>query len=78
MDRRIALALAAEELLRQERRLHAETRRKLEKADHDRRRYKQRIATLNLRLEVISKEYCAEKDVNRSLRATIALLVQKN
>lgn len=76
-DREIASALAAEELLKQERRLHAETRRKLEKADHDRRRYKRRINTLDLRINEVSKEYRAAKDTIRGLHSALASIIKK-
>lgn len=42
-------------------RLHAETCRKLEKADHDRKRYAKRIRYLEARHEVLAAEYRAVK-----------------
>lgn len=54
------------ELLAIERKLHAETHRKLEKADHDRQRYARRIRFLQDRHEILAREYSAirkERDI---------------
>lgn len=53
-------------LLYLERRAHAETRRKLEKAEHDRDRYARRIRFVQTRHEVLSREFRAirmERDI---------------
>ncbi len=46
-------------LLYLERRAHAETRRKLAKAEHDRERYARRIRFVQLRHEALSREFRA-------------------
>ena len=48
------------QLLSIERHLHQETRRKLEKAEHDRKRYARRINFLNTRYEDLCRAYRAE------------------
>ena len=54
-----------------ERHLHQETRRKLEKADHDRKRYARRINFLNTRYEAICRAYRAEISNLRALIPTV-------
>lgn len=60
------------ELLRIERMEHAKTRRKLEKADHDRKRYAKRIRLLDGRHNIICAEYRAVKKENDILKTALA------
>ncbi len=48
-------------LLEQERGLHAETSCKLQKADHDRKRYAKRIRFIQAQHEVLAREFHALK-----------------
>ena len=59
-----------QQLLSIERHLHQETRRKLEKADHDRKRYARRINFLNTRYESLYRAYRAEISNLRALIPT--------
>lgn len=64
-------------LLEFERKRHQETRKKLEKAEHDRDRYRRRIKFLDGRHEVLCREYRAVSAVNRSLTHTIQVLERR-
>ena len=59
------------QLLSIERHLHQETRRKLEKADHDRKRYARRINFLNTRYEDLCRAYRAKISNLRALIPTV-------
>ena len=59
------------ELLKIERMEHAKTRRKLEKADHDRKRYAKRIRLLDGRHNIICAEYRAVKKERDILKAAL-------
>ena len=59
------------ELLWLERMEHAKTRRKLEKADHDRKRYAKRIRLLDGRHNIICAEYRAVKKERDILKAAL-------
>lgn len=60
-----------------ERCLHRETRRKLEKADHDRKRYAKRIRFLDSRYEIICREYHAARAEIRILTTAITSLEER-
>lgn len=59
------------QLLPIERNAHSATRRKLEKADHDRQRYAKRITFLQGRHEILAREYRALKIECNILRAAL-------
>lgn len=58
-------------LLSIERNAHSTTRRKLEKAEHDRQRYAKRITFLQGRHEILAREYRALKIECNTLRAAL-------
>lgn len=64
-------------LLSLERYLHQGTRRKLEKADHDRKRYAKRIRFLDSRYEIICREYHAARAEIRILTTAITSLEKR-
>ena len=57
-----------------ERNLHCDTKRKLEKADHDRKRYAKRIRLLDGRHEVMCREYHAARAEIHVLKTAVAAL----
>ena len=57
-----------------ERCLHRETRRKLEKADHDRKRYAKRIRFLDYRHEIMCCEYHAAQAEIHVLKTAVTAL----
>lgn len=60
-----------------ERNLHCDTKRKLEKADHDRKRYAKRIRFLDSRHEIICREYQAARSEIRILTTAITSLEKR-
>lgn len=60
-------------LITAERNAHAATRKKLEKADHDRQRYARRIRFIQARHEVLAGEYRALKKERDILQTTLAI-----
>lgn len=64
-------------LLAIERNLHCDTKRKLEKADHDRKRYAKRIRFLDSRYEIICREYHAARAEIRILTTAITSLEKR-
>lgn len=60
-----------------ERNLHCDTKRKLEKADHDRKRYAKRIRFLDSRYEIICREYQAARSEIRILTTAITSLEKR-
>ncbi len=64
-------------LLTVERAIHASTARKLEKADHDRQRYKKRIRFLDARHQVICRELHAARKEAEILNTAVNLLERR-
>ena len=64
-------------LLAIERNLHRDTKRKLKKADHDRKRYAKRIRFLDSRHEIICREYQAARSEIRILTTAITSLEKR-
>ena len=58
-------------LLQLERKAHAETRRRLEKADHDRKRYARRIRFLDSRHAILCAEYRAAVNERDTLKSAL-------
>ena len=58
-------------LLHLERRAHAETRRKLAKAEHDRERYAKRIRFIQASRDVLAREFRALRAENQILTTSI-------
>lgn len=65
------------ELLRQERLLHGETRRKLEKADHDRKRYAKRIRFMDGRHSIMCAHLRASQLENKILDGCVTKLERR-
>lgn len=59
-------------LLQMERKAHAETRRRLEKADHDRKRYARRIRFMDSRHAILCAEYHAVLKERNILKSALA------
>lgn len=64
-------------LLYLERRSHAETRRKLEKAEHDRDRYAKRIRFVQARHEILSREFNAMRQERDILDSCVSILERR-
>ena len=58
-------------LLQMERKAHAETRRRLEKADHDRKRYARRIRFMDSRHAILCAEYHAVVNERDTLKSAL-------
>lgn len=58
-------------LLQMERKAHAETRRRLEKADHDRKRYARRIRFMDSRHAILCAEYHAVVNERNTLKSAL-------
>lgn len=58
-------------LLQLERKAHAETRRRLEKADHDRKRYARRIRFMDSRHAILCAEYHAVVNERDTLKSAL-------
>lgn len=59
------------------RRVHAETRRKLAKAEHDRERYGRRIRFLQGRHEILAREYRAIRAERNTLNNCVTMLERR-
>lgn len=64
-------------LLKTERSNHVKTRKKLEKAEHDRDRYAKRIRFLDGRHTVLCREYHAARKETEILRTAVTLLERR-
>lgn len=64
-------------LLYLERRAHAETRRKLHKAEHDRDRYAKRIRFIQARHEILSREFNAMRQERDILDSCVTILERR-
>ena len=64
-------------LLCLERRAHAETRRKLQKAEHDRDRYAKRIRFVQARHEILSREFNAMRQERDILDTCVKILERR-